>query len=137
MRPLTIRLPLVPATQLFSLREQHAKARPPGRGHRELLFHRAMWNGHAIAVFIEGRLAIDEEYVMVGAVSLNMMQRHVPGIQGTVSHERHLLPVRERAGDLHGSGLLRLSVGKTPSKYLGKNGFSLGSTLKGRSRFRD
>jgi len=67
--------------RLFGLREEHAKPRSARGIHRKSLFDRAVWNGHAVAVFIERGLAIDEQHVVVGPVTLDVMKGDVPGVE--------------------------------------------------------
>ena len=122
---------------LFGLREEHAEARSARGVNCKPLLDRAMRNGHAVTVFVERGLAIDKQHVMVGAVALDVMEADVPRVQGAVTHQRHLLPMRKCSSDFNRGGLLRLPIGKTPAKDFRKDGFTFGSTLKRRTRFRN
>jgi len=58
---------------------------------------------------------------MMRPIAEDVMHADVPGIQDTVTHQRHFLPVRKRADDLDRLRFFGLTIRKTPSKDFGKS----------------
>ena len=104
--------------ELFRLRKKHQHARSPVGHQLILLLLRAMRNGQSIAMLVANRLAIHQQHVVMHAAALQVMQRDMPGIQYAVTHQRHLLPARESAGDLNRGWRRRLALKRTPAENL-------------------
>jgi hypothetical protein len=101
---------------LLGLGEEHEDARASEGLDRVLLFFRAARNGQAIARFVLRRFSIHEQHVMMGLVRGNIVQRHVPGIEGAVACEGNFLPAGERADDFHGFGRVGSAVRQAPAE---------------------
>ena len=81
------------------------------RGHQlVLLFLGSMGDGQAVGVLVRNRLSVDQQHVMMSAVSRDVMNGDVPGVDFAVALERHLLPVGEGTDELHRTWGLGLSV---------------------------
>src|SRR5437899_3336962 len=103
--------------ELFRLGEEHEHARPAIGQELIFLFERSVRDCQAIASFVVGWLAIDEDHVVVRFIALDMMEGDVPCIQNAVTHHRSFLPMIERANDFDSCRFLGLSVRQTPAEH--------------------
>src|SRR5437773_9602195 len=95
-----------------------------------------MRNSQAIAGFVVGRFAIDQEHVMMSAIAGDVMNGRVPGIEDAVAMKGDALPAGKGANDFNGGGRFCFAIGKTPAENLGKGLLLLSvlSAVDGRRR---
>lgn len=105
---------------LFCVRKQHQDAATLFGIQLKLFLIETVGNSQTIATFVVSRFAVHEQHIMVRAVSGDVMDGSVPGIENAVPIERHFLPFRKRADDFHRGGFRGLAISQAPAKHFRK-----------------
>jgi hypothetical protein len=103
---------------LLGLSEQHHDAKTFIGCYLKSLFVGATRNGQAIAGFVICGLAVNQQHVVVSAISLDVVEGDVPCVENAVPDQGNFLPMRERAHHLDGFWFLSVPRRQPPAENL-------------------
>ncbi len=121
----------------FGLREEQHNPRPFWGREAPLCFLGCLGGNHSIAGLVKTRFPIHQHDVAMRPVTLDVVQQELPGSGRRIITQGELAPPAERADDLDGGRLGRLSGWNRPTEdsreaSLPLSGFRLGKVREGR-----
>lgn len=115
MIPLSVERSVV-SRRLLGLGKEHEHPWPFISHQLILLLLIPVRHSQPVAGPVIGWFAVHQQHVVMRAVTFNVMEGYVPGVQHAVPNERHLLPVSEGTHHFDGRRIMSLTIGKAPTK---------------------